>query len=151
MHRKGFTLIELLVVVSIIGLLSSVVLSALNVARAKGNDVAAKGDMRELVIEAQNYIDTVGVSNYGTSLATCAASGVFGETRFATILTHMQTQDAPASTATCATDSTGLKWAVSISVLSSAGTSWCVDNTQGWFKPGTAVTAAGATQGTCIP
>ncbi len=42
MNRRGFTLIELLVVISIIGLLSSVILASLSVARQKGQIAAGQ-------------------------------------------------------------------------------------------------------------
>ena len=47
-HKNGFTLIELLVVVAIIGLLSSVVLSSLNSARAKARDSQRLSDIHQI-------------------------------------------------------------------------------------------------------
>jgi prepilin-type N-terminal cleavage/methylation domain-containing protein len=52
---RGFTLIELLVVISIIGLLSSVVLAALNTARNKAYDAHRFSDLNQIDIALQNY------------------------------------------------------------------------------------------------
>lgn len=46
--KRGFTLIELLVVISIIGTLSTVVLTSLNGARAKARDARRNSDMNEI-------------------------------------------------------------------------------------------------------
>jgi len=46
--KKGFTLIELLVVISIISLLSTVVMSALNDSRIKARDTQRVAQIREL-------------------------------------------------------------------------------------------------------
>lgn len=54
-YISGFTLIELLVVISIIGLLSTVVLSSLNGTRAKARDVKRVTDINILVQAIQRY------------------------------------------------------------------------------------------------
>jgi len=53
--KKGFTLIELLVVISIIGLLSSIVLASLSVAREKARDSKRKQDMEQYKIALELY------------------------------------------------------------------------------------------------
>jgi prepilin-type N-terminal cleavage/methylation domain-containing protein len=58
--EKGFTLIELLVVVAIIGILSSVVLSSLNSARAKGRDARRMSDIRQIQNAVELYIEDNG-------------------------------------------------------------------------------------------
>ena len=54
-RSTGFTLIELLVVISIIALLASVVLLALNGARLKSRDAKRVGDLRQLQIALELY------------------------------------------------------------------------------------------------
>lgn len=57
---KGFTLIELLVVIAIIGLLSSIVLASLNMARAKARDAKRLSDMHQMQIALELYYDSFG-------------------------------------------------------------------------------------------
>ena len=58
--KVGFTLIELLVVVAIIGLLSSIVLTSLTAARAKGRDARRLEDARQFKTVMQLYYNTNG-------------------------------------------------------------------------------------------
>ena len=60
-QRKGFTLIELLVVISIIGMLASVVLVAVNGAKAKGRDAKRLQDMLQLRNALEIYRSSYGV------------------------------------------------------------------------------------------
>src|SRR6185503_18040773 len=56
-NQKGFTLIELLVVIAIIGLLASVVLLALNSARAKSRDAKRLADIRQVISGLELYFN----------------------------------------------------------------------------------------------
>jgi prepilin-type N-terminal cleavage/methylation domain-containing protein len=62
MENKGFTLIELLVVIAIIGTLSSVILSALNTARNKGNDATIKSNLANARAQADLFLDANGTT-----------------------------------------------------------------------------------------
>jgi len=55
--KGGFTLIELLVVISIIGLLSSIVLTSVNSARKKARDARRLADMHTMQTALEFYYD----------------------------------------------------------------------------------------------
>lgn len=60
-NKRGFTLIELLVVISIIGLLSSVVLTAINTSRIKARNEQRIANAN--AIEKGFYVATTGITN----------------------------------------------------------------------------------------
>jgi len=85
----GFTLIELLVVISIIGLLSSVVLSALNSARAKARDATRMASIRQIRIALEmyrdkygGYPDSTGCNPTGIPSYWCTSASATGGTRW---------------------------------------------------------------------
>lgn len=83
-NEKGFTLIELLVVIAIIGLLASVVLLALNSARAKSRDAKRLADMRQIASAMELYFNDV---NYYPTRTGSNASGSFTDGTLAASLT----------------------------------------------------------------
>lgn len=75
-NQKGFTLIELLVVIAIIGLLASVVLLALNSARAKSRDAKRVADVRQMVSALELFFNEY--NGYPTNLTGVQSSGFIG-------------------------------------------------------------------------
>jgi len=67
---RGFTLIELLIVIAIIGILSAVVLVALNDARGKGTEAAQKRDLIAMRSQAELWVDANGNSFAGLCTGT---------------------------------------------------------------------------------
>ncbi len=60
MKQRGFTLIELLVVIGIIGMLSSVLLSNINVVRARGRDLVRIQNIKTLQTALEIYYTDYG-------------------------------------------------------------------------------------------
>ena len=124
--NRGFTLLELLVVVAIIGILSAVVLAALNGARSKGSDAALKAQLNGMRNQAELYTGT------GTAFAvgTCAttANTLFETTAGTNSLGGLFGGITLANTrcvSSAGKPSSGSTWAVAVQTSTGA---WCVDS-----------------------
>ncbi|MFH1522241.1 MAG: type II secretion system protein [Patescibacteria group bacterium] len=60
LRNAGFTLIELLVVISIIGLLSSMAVYAINSARLKARDIKRLADLKQIQLALELFYDATG-------------------------------------------------------------------------------------------
>ncbi len=134
--RSGFTLIELLVVIAIIGILSSVVLVSLNVARGKGADAKVKAQLANARASAEIYFDkngyyndtvTVGGDVDGTILGCLTVNTMFQDVDSGMIQYTDAANNYPGAT-TIKCTSTATEYAISAS-LHDAGEFWCVDST----------------------
>lgn len=134
-EKKGFTLIELLVVIAIIGILSSVVLASLSIARAKGSDAAIKADLSTIRNQTSLYYDANNQS-YDADSSTCssATSMFMKDEVIKAAVAHAET--ASQSAPVCHSDdgiasagSAASSWAISVPLRSDPASSWCVDST----------------------
>ena len=64
-RRAGFTLVELLAVISILGVLFSIVLPAVQYAREAGRKAACKNHLRQVGLATKVYHDTMKRFPYG--------------------------------------------------------------------------------------
>lgn len=126
--NRGFTLIELLIAIAIIGILSSIVLGAVNQARSKGKDAAAKSDLNGIRPQAALYYDEHN-GDYGTPGTDCGVSG--GGNIFDPDNTNnlnqivLDAEAAAGTTAACANDN--FSYVVGLPLQS--GETWCADST----------------------
>jgi prepilin-type N-terminal cleavage/methylation domain-containing protein len=129
-HVKGFTLIELLVVIAIIGVLSSVVLAALNTARGKGSDATIKSNLDSLRTQSVMTYDSNGA--YGASGAaysgTCIQGATFPQTAGASYLKAIQSVTGTMPTG-CNGTINDTQWLIYVPLATNSANAWCVDYT----------------------
>lgn len=129
---KGFTLIELLVVIAIIGVLSSVVLSALSDARTKGSDASIKKNLSNARAQASLYYDAANASfaNVCTSSSAGGVKPIYSFVQSAALAAGLTgfTRDGVGDATTAVCNDTTTSWAAQVPLTQAANTWFCVDS-----------------------
>ncbi len=141
LKQKGFTLIELLVVIAIIGILSSVVLSSLNTARAKAADSAIKANLSQVRAQAELlYSDwgTYGIDATPVAFAEAActnlltgADTIFADPKIVAQITAAGNASSGGGMGAgrCAsTVGATAGYAISVPLKTNTANAWCVDS-----------------------
>lgn len=115
--QKGFTLVELLIVIAIIGILSAIVITSLNKARASGNDGKVKGQIANLRAATDVYYQNHGNSFKG--LCSVPMGDVSGTYQL------LQTSNYPVKTTLDCGDDDSV---YSVAASMSGNAAWCVDS-----------------------
>lgn len=150
----GFTLIEVLVVIAIIGILSTVVLSASSSARVKAYDVSIKSNLDSVRTSAEFFRDIHG--HYGSivPISDCVSGELFVYEPIAQAIKSAEQSSSSVSATCLADDLSGQSlhsssWAVSLPLASNQFASWCVDS-NGYSNVGVATIPLGQHYARCL-
>lgn len=126
-YKKGMTLVELLIVITIIGVLSTIILSSVSTSRARAYDSKIKQQLSSFRAAAEIYFNNQIPANYGPAVSVCNA-GMFADNTEVNgrPAVYIDVNNLPAYVMlACSTN--GTAYAVKASLYS--GTEyWCVDN-----------------------
>lgn len=133
LYTRGFTLIELLVVIAIIGILSSVIVGSLSIARSRAADTAIRANLANIRAMAEIVYDNS--SNYGTPFAvgecsTAGATTLFGNETVAEQIVSAKTQSDPGGFSACLSEgpTDANAWATAVVLKSDRTKAHCVDS-----------------------
>ena len=125
--KQGFSIIELLVVIAIVGILSSVVMSAVNGARAKAIDASLKANMHTVQTQAQIFYDGAYPNSYNGMCNDAIVLSAYNQAiaNGGTGIGYSGPGGGPLPSICNATSSYG--YLVAVAIKSAPTTYWCVD------------------------